>query len=90
MIQTARLDYAAAVDAARSALPGGEIADLDLEYDDGRVTWEASVYDRGGPELSVIIDAASGEVLFTGYDDQAPTRRRAESVSPARWARPLT
>lgn len=69
MVQTAGLDYRAAVEAARSALPGGEIADIDLDFDDGRVTWEASVFDRGGPEQSVIIDAASGEVLFTGHDD---------------------
>lgn len=33
------------------------------------VTWEAGVYDRGGPEQSVSIDAASGEVLCSGYDD---------------------
>lgn len=69
MIQAARLDYRAAVEAARSALPGGEISDIDLDFDGGGVTWEASVYEGGGPEQSVIIDAASGEVLFTGYDD---------------------
>lgn len=69
MVQAAQLGYRAAVEAAQEVVLGGETVDIDLESDDGRVTWDASIYHRSGVEQNVVIDAAIGEVPFAGADN---------------------
>ena len=53
--------------AARRALPGATITDLDLEEEDGYLVFEADMW-RDGTEFEVTIDAGTGAVLCSERD----------------------
>ncbi len=57
-----------AIGAALGAVPG-EIVELDLDTDRGRVVWEALIAADAGGHWEVYVDAATGEVLKQERDD---------------------
>ena len=62
-INAAKLDFAEAAQKILSAVPNGNITELDLDSEQGTTVWEADVMDEANIKHSVQIDAASGEVL---------------------------
>ncbi|WP_305093640.1 PepSY domain-containing protein [Prescottella sp. R16] len=63
-IQAARLDYAAAADAVRAAIPGAAITELNLDDHGGATVWEADVYTDPGIKHEVTVDAVTGQVQW--------------------------
>lgn len=68
LLQAATVDWAAALETARAELGDAAIDELDLGEDDGSIVWEVSTAGTG-TETTVVIDAASGDVIRTGTDD---------------------
>lgn len=66
-LDQARVSEDDAREAARRAVPGATITDLDLEEEDGTLVFEADLW-RDGVEFEVTIDAGTGEVLCTELD----------------------
>lgn len=69
LVETANLDYRAAVREALAAVPNGTLSELDLDFDDGVAVWDAQVLEDQMTERTVRIDAVSGDVLSNQYDD---------------------
>lgn len=69
LVQQAQLDYQQAAAAAAKELGGAELGELELEFDDGQVVWGATTTIEDQGEQRVRIDAVSGAVLATEYDD---------------------
>lgn len=63
------LDYAAAIEAAAASVPAGTVTGADLDLDDGVATWDVQFDEDTPDELTVTVDAVSGEVLRTERDD---------------------
>lgn len=63
------VDYLAAIDAAAGSSAGGELTGVDLDEDQGVATWEVQYGEDTPDELTVVVDANSGEVLRTETDD---------------------
>lgn len=62
---SARVDAAGAVTAARGAGPTGTVTGLDLDLSAGTAVWEVQLDEDSAGEQTVTVDAASGEVLGT-------------------------
>jgi uncharacterized membrane protein YkoI len=62
------VDYEAAADAA-SGSGSGEITGLELDEDNGTATWEVQYGEDTPDEVTVRVDAQSGEVTGTENDD---------------------
>ena len=60
------VDVAAAIEAAGGA---GELTGADLDEDNGAATWEVQYGEDTADELTVVVDATTGEVLSTERDD---------------------
>ena len=56
------------VELAQKARPG-EVTDLELDRDRGRLVYEVEVRDSAGVEWDLELDAATGEVLTNQQDD---------------------
>lgn len=69
LLADATLDAAGAVEAARGAVPSGTVTGVDLELSAGTAVWEVQLDEDTATEQTVVIDAASGEVLRTEQDD---------------------
>ncbi|MBC7679683.1 MAG: hypothetical protein H7233_11940, partial [Pseudorhodobacter sp.] len=65
----ARVDYVAALRAARGAVAAGTVNSVDLDEDNGATTWDVQVGENTATEQTVVVDAASGDVLRTEQDD---------------------
>jgi len=63
------VDYLAAIDAAAASAAGGELTGVDLDEDNGTATWEVQYGEETPDELTVVVDATTGEVLRTETDD---------------------
>jgi uncharacterized membrane protein YkoI len=63
------VDYLAAIDAAAGSAAGGELTGVDLDEDNGTATWDVQYGEDTPDELTVVVDANSGEVLRTETDD---------------------
>jgi len=63
------VDYLAAIDAAAGSAAGGELTGVDLDEDNGAATWEVQYGEDTPDELTVVVDANTGEVLRTETDD---------------------
>lgn len=48
---------------------GGEIVEIELDEDDGRLVYEIYYLDAGGRRHEITVDAASGAVLERDEDD---------------------
>lgn len=55
-----------AAELAQAKVPGGVVTDVDLEREDGAWFYEVELY-KNGVEYNVILDAASGEALWSGF-----------------------
>jgi uncharacterized membrane protein YkoI len=64
-IKAAKLDYKAAADRVLSAVPNGQIAELDLDTYQGKTVWKADAYVNVSSRTKheVKIDASTGAVL---------------------------
>jgi uncharacterized membrane protein YkoI len=62
-VQTARLDYRAAVDKILAAVRDASLTELNLGDSNGTTVWEADVWDSYIVEHKVTINAASGELI---------------------------
>ena len=62
-LKASKLNYEEAVQKILSAVPNGNITELNLDSEQGATVWEADVVDESNVKHSVQIDAASGEVL---------------------------
>lgn len=69
LLADATLDAAGAVEAARGAVPSGTVTGLDLELSAGTAVWEVQLDEDSAAEQTVVVDAASGDVLRTETDD---------------------
>jgi uncharacterized membrane protein YkoI len=63
LVQTAHLDYQAAMNKMLAALPNGSITELELDDKNGTTMWEAVVWDTNLVGHKVAINAASGELV---------------------------
>jgi hypothetical protein len=63
------VDYLAAIDAAEGSATAGELTGVDLDEDNGAATWEVQYGEDTPDELTVVVDASTGEVLRTETDD---------------------
>jgi len=66
--QAARLGHLAAVRAALANTPG-QVVDLELSSDDGRMEWEVQLIDDQQLQRSITVDSVSGDVLHNELDD---------------------
>lgn len=64
----ADVDYKAAVRAIEKEIPGGQINELSLDFENRRAVWESDV-STGSEQRSVQIDATNGDVLSNRIDD---------------------
>lgn len=70
LLQSATVGYRAALATALDTVPGGTVSGLDLDLDDlGTPTWDVQLNEDTVDERTVIIDAASGDVLRVAVDD---------------------
>lgn len=65
----APVDLEAAVAAAAGSAGGGELSSAELDEDNGVATWEVQYGEDTADELTVEVDASTGEVLRTERDD---------------------
>ncbi|MDT0202941.1 PepSY domain-containing protein [Nocardioides sp. AE5] len=68
-VQGATVDFEAAASALLEEFPGGQVTELSLDTEDGRVIWEADVIDSSGQRHEVDLDAGTGKVLSSELDD---------------------
>lgn len=66
--QRAALPFAQILDAALRAVPG-EVLEVELERDDGRLLYEVEILARNGRVRTVILDARTARVLEVEDDD---------------------
>lgn len=66
-LDQATLDFEEAAQAIVSVV-AGQITELDLDDESGRVVWEADVVDPSGVKHEVAIDAATGDVVKNEID----------------------
>ncbi|QFG20362.1 PepSY domain-containing protein [Actinomadura sp. WMMB 499] len=57
-----------AADAALKAVPGGHIEGLEVDYDGGRLVWEADVLAADGARRELYLDTRDGHVLADQID----------------------
>ncbi|WP_193612150.1 PepSY domain-containing protein [Nocardioides lijunqiniae] len=69
LLKDATVDHAAAVAAAQSSNPGAVVTGVDLDLDAGRATWDVQLGEDTPDELTVTVDATTGEVIGTERDD---------------------
>lgn len=69
MLDTAKLSYADAIEAALAVHPGGTLVELELDRDNGTVKWEIEIYDADRVPYEMEIHAVSGKVLENDRDD---------------------
>jgi len=62
-VQTARLDYRAAVDKVLAAVRNGSLTELSLGDSSGTTVWQAVAWDTEIVEHKVTINAASGDLI---------------------------
>ncbi|MDN5797383.1 MAG: PepSY domain-containing protein [Intrasporangium sp.] len=62
-LQTAKLTYVQAIEAAATAVPGGHLVELDLDESHGKIVWEADVITDGPVKHDLKIDAITGKVI---------------------------
>jgi len=63
------LDPEEAIAAARGSVTSGTITGLDLEVDNGTPVWDVQLDEDAATEQTVVVDAATGDVLRTTKDD---------------------
>ena len=63
------VDLEAAVAAAASSAGAGELTGADLDEDNGTATWDVQYGEDTADELTVVVDATTGEVVRTERDD---------------------
>jgi uncharacterized membrane protein YkoI len=63
----AKIDQAAAEEAALAAVPG-EVREVELESEGGFVAYDVEVSDNGGNLREVIVDAGNGKVVAQGTE----------------------
>lgn len=69
LLGDARIDYAAAIETARGAVPEGTVTGADLDLERGTATWDVQLDEDTASERTVTVDAVTGEVLRTERDD---------------------
>jgi hypothetical protein len=67
-VTAAKLDYVAATKVLNRAFPGARITELELDAQAHKTVWEADLSGSGGTELTVKIDAATGDVMSRATD----------------------
>jgi uncharacterized membrane protein YkoI len=65
----AAVGYEAAIDAAAPEAGGAEPDSVELDEENGVATWEVTFAEDTSDEVTVFVDAASGEVTGTELDD---------------------
>ena len=68
-LDSAKLDFAQAIDLILAEAPGEEITEISLDTDRGTVTWEAELVTAGNQKREIYIDAVTGDVLKNEIDD---------------------
>jgi len=66
--------------AALTANPGGTVADVELENENGSVVYEVHMTDASGQAIEVQVDAGNGAVLGQEADDDSDAQDEAEGV----------
>jgi uncharacterized membrane protein YkoI len=62
LLDTAKVDHAAAIQSASAEVPQGRVVDLDLDEDDGTVEWDVEIIAPAQAKHELTIDAVTGDV----------------------------